>query len=74
MDLVLSILTICVYGVPIIIAVARKLPAATVAWITFITILIGWTVIGWMVLLAWSIAAKEAQPTPDDLSRLTSPH
>ncbi len=50
----LAILVYCaVYVAPIIIAVMRKHP--NTAPIAVITILTGWTLVGWVVALAWSL-------------------
>src|SRR5215204_2976422 len=43
------------YGLPIVIGVARK--HSQIAPIALINVLLGWTVIGWIGALVWSVAS-----------------
>lgn len=51
--LITLLLWVAIYVTPIIIAMARKHP--NTAPIAVITIFTGWTGIGWVVCLAWSL-------------------
>ena len=58
--LVLFLFLTAMYWLPTIIAVVRKSPSAmAVAALNFF---LGWTVIGWVIALVWSLAA--IPPTP----------
>jgi hypothetical protein len=46
---------LALYGLPIIIAVRRKHPQ--IAPIALINVLLGWTIIGWLGALIWSVAS-----------------
>jgi hypothetical protein len=46
---------IAVYALPIIIAHKRRHPQTTP--IVLITLLAGWTIVGWFVALIWSVAS-----------------
>jgi Superinfection immunity protein/Protein of unknown function (DUF2510) len=53
--LVVGLAMLGVYVLPIIIGIRRKHPQ--IAPIALITVLLGWTVIGWIVALVWSVAS-----------------
>jgi hypothetical protein len=53
--LIFGLALVGVYILPILIAARRKHPQ--IAPITLITLLLGWTVIGWIVALIWSVAS-----------------
>ena len=53
MGFIIGLFSICLYFVPTIIAVVRKQPNSLAIFI--VNLLLGWTVIGWVVALVWSV-------------------
>lgn len=49
------LIQIAIYCAPILIGVARGTLSSKMFWVN---ILLGWTVIGWIVALAWAIQKK----------------
>jgi uncharacterized membrane protein YccC len=62
--LVMGVALLALYGLPIVIGVVRKHPQ--IAPIALINVLLGWTVIGWIGALVWSVARfrREAAAPP----------
>jgi uncharacterized membrane protein len=63
-----GIIVFGLYFLPIIFAIGRKHPQ--IAPISIINILLGWTIIGWIAALIWSVAAfkreEVAPPVPQN--------
>jgi len=59
MDIALGVLALLAYFVPMFIAVYREHPHQLP--ISLITVFLGWTVIAWLVCLAWSLSGGEPQ-------------
>ena len=53
---------IFLYFLPVYIARKRQHPQFTPIWV--ITLLLGWTVLGWIAALAWSLANFQPKETP----------
>ena len=65
MDLVVFLLIALFYFLPFLIAALREHPQV---WpIFWLDVLLGWSVLGWIAALIWSVAAfrKEAQRSGD---------
>jgi hypothetical protein len=59
----ISVLSIFVYLLPVLIAVLRGHPDVTA--IAVVTLLFGWTFIGWGIALVWSVKSFAPPPNPD---------
>jgi len=64
MELLVLVAGLPTYVLPTIIAVLRSHPKA--APITVVNLLLGWTCIGYIVALVWSLTAVEPRDTRDD--------
>ena len=56
----LLLLGVALYLLPIILAYIRE--HRNLAAIVVVNLLLGWTVVGWVLCLAWSVIAKEDRP------------
>ncbi|WP_455231166.1 superinfection immunity protein [Geopseudomonas aromaticivorans] len=63
MEYLFLIALICVYFIPGLVASSRDNPSAGGVWV--INIFLGWTLLGWVVALAWAYAS----PSQSDRSR-----
>jgi hypothetical protein len=57
------ILIVIIYLLPTIVAFGRDIPHK--ATITIFNIILGWTLIGWLVLFIWALSAETA---PEELA------
>jgi len=55
------LVAIVTYAVPSIVAYRRKHPRK--AWIVSVSLLLGWTVVGWFVAIIWAIPPEWSWPT-----------
>lgn len=65
-DLILFLAVVAVYVLPSILAVQRNCTAT--GWIIAVNILLGWTLLGWIVALGWAAAGRSMR-----LPRATPP-
>lgn len=56
MGLVVMVIVVCMYLLPLLIAVKRKVINKT--GIVILNVLLGWTLIGWVGALIWASSAK----------------
>ncbi len=56
-----TIVVLAVYFLPGIVAVERKHPQATA--IFALNLLLGWTILGWIAALVWSLTAVRRDPS-----------
>jgi hypothetical protein len=64
--LILYVVLVCLYFIPSIVALTRKCKASA-GGIIVLNLLLGWTLIGWIVALVWAASAR----TLDDEKRKT---
>lgn len=63
LELGLALFAVALYFAPFFIAKARKKRNA--AAIGLLTLLLGWTIIGWIGALIWSATAETPTPRPE---------
>jgi hypothetical protein len=66
---VLTLLAVAMYLLPLIIGLARRVP--DVGSVAVLNILLGWTLVGWVLALA--LAMRSAQPPAEDARGLRPP-
>jgi hypothetical protein len=64
------VIGITIYLVPTIVARSRKHANATS--ITVLNVLLGWSIVGWVVALVWAYSAQ-AEASPSDVKAARSP-
>jgi hypothetical protein len=61
-NLILFLLVVAVYLLPTALAVFRNCKAT--GWIVAVNVLLGWTLLGWVVALGWAASGKVRAATP----------
>ena len=61
--LLLVILAAAVYFLPSIVAFSRNV--TTALGVVVVNLFLGWTLLGWVVALAWAVSAPAAPPAPE---------
>ena len=69
-NLMMFFIVAAVYLLPTALAVYRGCKAA--AWIVAIDVLLGWTIVGWIVALVWAFGGQ-ARPLPPTIGAPPSP-
>lgn len=60
-NLIMSLVMVCIYLLPSVLAFYRDCESRL--WIVLLNVLLGWTIIGWLVALGWANGGK-IRPLP----------
>lgn len=61
-DIYYTLLIVFLYGLPTLAAWSRKHRSALA--ITFLNLILGWTVLGWLIAMVWSLTGNVREEAP----------